>query len=933
MEDTLVDEKNLFNFTDHTNHNTDKLPYNHRIPGPIEAAHAFLTEFVTYVTLRDKDSKGAVKKKCLIYNDIINSFAVFPLKLIDIDYNHFVDWVNIYFGKMMDICKAHETEYPYIPLDQLADYELNDVCVYIYCSQLLNYVEKDKVERFQTIMKKAVLQAYQKVDLDLDLDLDNTKDIDKTKAFLNLHVGIKNLPNEQFIYQIKSDYINKGVVIKGDLVSYDDKARVEIIKSKWYCGQCEQKFYVNNGSKPLKCGVCGQRGVFEDMDEYTHTDYIYIKVQQHMNSHDIQIGITDLTVKLEGSNLIEHFYQRMKPAANLKITGVIKLSSEKTNKNNPNERLLQLHALSVDIEGENVAVKYNDRLLDLIASRVKQSKINVHYDKLKRSICPHIYGREPQKAAVLLQCVGATPRIDRITRSRIRGDIHLLFCGDPGTAKSEFGNFILKILPQSIRTIGGKATTTKAALTTSSDIVNNVRVVTFGVLPRCDNRGTAVIDELDKRDTEDMQVLSIPMDDLQVIPTHKSGFSHNVMARCPVYLAGNATKNHGRWDPSKTIDEQTNYAQWLLSRIDLVFVMIDDNDMNQKELMVEHMAKSRGQMIHEADFDKMYKNKSYSETSLERIEQDLSNDKFDGVYDTEYLRHEIHWLKMHYKPTIKSGSPAEQLLKKEYLRFSQISIINSDEETGLNQSVMDARAYNGLERISMAIARCRRHHFVEMEDMEEALSLMMASITSMIPQVRQSGDKLSNDVNLHRQLSKMLNDKDGIRGVLEEQNRQHNKIRDQTIKQYTAKMNTFMGYINKVGFYDCLECKGKGKTPVQLPDSVTYEECPECKGKERFNRDFTFLDLQTQIINSGGMKKEEIKPWFDKFVSKKIIRAIDRSKYGLTYDRIDKVVIGEFVRKLATLAADQYLEAEKEKYDNGAGGIGPGPGFRRASEL
>jgi DNA replicative helicase MCM subunit Mcm2 (Cdc46/Mcm family) len=524
----------------------------------------------------------------------------------------------------------------------------------------------------------------------------------------------------------------------------------------------------------------------------------------------------------------------------------------------------------------------------------------------------------------LLQCVGAVPRIDRLSKHRIRGDIHLLFAGDPGVGKSEFGFFIEKILPMSIRTIGGKSTTTKAALTTSSDLINGVRIVTFGVLPRCDLRGTAIVDELDKRDTDDMQILSVPMDDNQVIPTHKSGFHHNVFARCPVLLLGNATKKHGKWDITKTIDDQTNYARWLISRVDLVFVMVDEGDMQEKEQMVRHMAKTRGNMVSEMEYDKNYKNKLYSDISIEKIENDLSNNRFDGVYDTEYLRHEIHYLKQNYAPTIKPGSGAEALLRKEYLRFSQLTVLNDfgDGDGPVSQAVMDARAYNGLERIAMAVARCRRHHTVTEQDMDKALGLMLSSLTSMMPRPKKDSENL-NDANVYKQMTRILTSKDGIKKVLDATNAGWEKKRDEIISRYRNKLHRFNQVLFKRGFYNCKDCHGNGVVTAETGAGIQSETCMTCKGNKMFNRKFTYLDFEADIINSKIMLQKEVKTWFNIYRTNNIVKNAGGSTYQVGFSTIDSVAISDFVDQLAIATANEDIRKEKERMDGGVDGIGP----------
>ena len=60
--------------------------------------------------------------------------------------------------------------------------------------------------------------------------------------------------------------------------------------------------------------------------------------------------------------------------------------------------------------------------------------------KIARSIAPDIYGREDLKLASALSLFAGT-RKKKPGGGYKRGDIHILFVGDPGTGKSEILNY------------------------------------------------------------------------------------------------------------------------------------------------------------------------------------------------------------------------------------------------------------------------------------------------------------------------------------------------------------------------------------------------------------------------------------------------------------------------------------------------------------
>jgi len=57
-------------------------------------------------------------------------------------------------------------------------------------------------------------------------------------------------------------------------------------------------------------------------------------------------------------------------------------------------------------------------------------------NKLLESIAPHIYDRYAEKLGLLLALIGGVPK-QQGEDPRIRGQIHMLMIGEPGTGKSQ----------------------------------------------------------------------------------------------------------------------------------------------------------------------------------------------------------------------------------------------------------------------------------------------------------------------------------------------------------------------------------------------------------------------------------------------------------------------------------------------------------------
>ena len=67
------------------------------------------------------------------------------------------------------------------------------------------------------------------------------------------------------------------------------------------------------------------------------------------------------------------------------------------------------------------------------------------------SVAPNLYGRSEERLGLLLSMIGGVPIPGK---NSVRGKIHILYIGDPGTGKSQLLNFAHKLSPRSVMTNG-----------------------------------------------------------------------------------------------------------------------------------------------------------------------------------------------------------------------------------------------------------------------------------------------------------------------------------------------------------------------------------------------------------------------------------------------------------------------------------------------
>jgi DNA replication licensing factor MCM3 len=272
---------------------------------------------------------------------------------------------------------------------------------------------------------------------------------------------------------------------------------------------------------------------------------------------------------------------------------------------------------------------------------------------------------------------------------------------------------MMNVSPLAISTTGRASTGVGLTAAVVQDKQSGTRTLQAGAMVLAD-RGIVCVDEFDKMNDIDRVAMHEVMEQ-QTVTIAKAGVQTTLNARCSVIAAANPI--YGQYNREITIQKNIGLPDSLLSRFDLVFIVLDKSDSALDREIADHVLsihRNKNTNVNE-NVKSLVSQELHDTEETDKKQEDIFNVfKNEKYYSTDFLKKYIYYMKYRIKPELTNE--ASTLITQKYCELRKS---NSQKTLPVTPRTLES-----IIRLATAHAKCRMGDEVTVKDVEEVCKIL-----------------------------------------------------------------------------------------------------------------------------------------------------------------------------------------------------------------